>query len=42
MLADTTPQLGGANGNGSDFRLSSNTESLGLPKGTTAQRGLSK
>ena len=39
LVADTTPQLGGdLDGNGSTVDLSSNTESLGLPKGTTAQR----
>jgi hypothetical protein len=38
LVADTTPQLGGElDGNGNTIDLTGNTESLGLPVGTTAQ-----
>ena len=39
LVADTTPQLGGdLDGNGNTIDLSSSTDALGLPTGTTAQR----
>ena len=39
LVADTTPQLGGnLDGNGNTIDLSGNTDSMILPKGTTAQR----
>ena len=38
LVADTTPQLGGdLDGNGNTIDLTGNTESFGLPRGTTAQ-----